>query len=63
MFECLACGSKSARNMERYFVVPGHIMVPNCYLLCDEHKHLNFTFEDVYNNDGSRKAITLKENV
>lgn len=63
MLECLVCGKKSAYSQQRYFVVPGFIMVPNCYFLCEEHKHLNFSFENVYNDDGTRKKIDLEKNI
>lgn len=58
--DCLTCGSKEVTNShERYFVVPGMYIVPNSYLLCKEHKHLSYYYEDIY-DDGSppkRKQI------
>lgn len=55
MVKCLECGIKIDMPWPRFFVVPGHIMVPNEYYLCDKHKDKRFTFEDIYNNDGTRK--------
>lgn len=51
---CLECGSKFALHT-RFMVIPGHIMVPNQYFLCDEHKDKTFNFDDIYNKDGTRK--------
>lgn len=55
MVKCLECGIKIDMPWPRFFVVPGHITVPNEYYLCDKHKDKRFTFEDIYNNDGTRK--------
>lgn len=37
--------------------IPGYIMVPNMYFLCDKHKEEFIKFEDVYNDDGTRKEL------
>lgn len=55
--DCLQCGSKNVIQNPRYFIIPGYIIVSNEYYLCDMHKHLNFYFDDIYNQDGSRKEI------
>lgn len=56
--ECLRCGSKEVNNINvRYFVVPGFVMVPQSYLLCKDHLHLRYSYEDVYDKDGNRKKI------
>ncbi len=58
MNECLACGNKDVNNlMVHYFVVPGFIMVPNSYLLCDKHSGAFYSYEDIYDNKGNRKKI------
>jgi hypothetical protein len=56
--DCLACGSKEVQtNNTRYFVVPGFIMVPNEYLLCKDHKHVQYFYEDIFDENGNRKKI------
>lgn len=55
MFECLKCGKQTNNAMVKYMVLPGTIIVPNEYYTCHDHKDLFFKFEDVYNDDGSRK--------
>lgn len=58
MSECLTCGSKEVSNTSvRYFCVPGMVMVPNSYLLCEQHKGLQYSYEDIYEEDGTRKKI------
>jgi hypothetical protein len=52
---CLECGKDVTNRLPHYFVVPGHIIVPNEYYLCNDHKDNQFSFEDIYNNDGTRK--------
>lgn len=61
MPDCLVCGKSDAYNIIRYFVIPGHIVAPNSYALCKEHIDIQYTFEDIYNEDGSRKPLTKKE--
>ncbi len=56
--DCLKCGSKNVTEHSYYFIIPGMIIVPNEYRLCKKHKDLRFSFEDVYNEDGSRKEIS-----
>jgi hypothetical protein len=56
--DCLKCGSKDVdRNCPLYFVIPGDIFVPTEHYLCDKHKHLSYSFEDVYNPDYTRKKL------
>lgn len=58
MNKCLTCGSKELDNRHiRYFVVPGFIIVPNSYLLCDNHKELKYYYDDLYDEKGNRKKI------
>ncbi len=51
--KCFYC-ERPSEHM-RFLGVPGHIMVPNSYLVCDDHKDKFLKFEDIYNEDGSRK--------
>jgi len=60
-FNCQKCGAPASLRNLRFFVVPGHIMVPNSYLLCDEHRGFRYNFEDIYNEDGTRKKPNDKE--
>lgn len=59
--ECLTCGSKEVSNINTfYFAIPGMVIVPNSYLLCEEHNHLRYCFDDVYEINGhevKRKEI------
>lgn len=57
MNKCLTCGKHAPHHNVRYFVVPGHIMVPNSYLLCDEHKELQYFFDDIYDENCEVKKI------
>ena len=54
---CLTCGEETNNNNPRFMVIPGHIIVPNEYYLCDLHKDIFYSFEDVYNPDGTRKTV------
>ena len=58
--ECLTCGSKKVDpNRVMYMVIPGMIIPGGgtMYLLCDEHKNVRYNFDDVYEEDGTRKNI------
>lgn len=55
--ECITCGSRKVEYIPRYFVIPGSIVVSNSYLLCNDHKHLNYYFNDIYDEEGKRKPI------
>jgi len=58
MSKCLTCDSEKADpRIVRYFSIPGYIMVPNSYVLCPEHKDLQYYFEDIYDENGKRKTI------
>jgi hypothetical protein len=57
MNKCCICDEDAPCQNDRYFVVPGYVMVPNCYALCDKHKGRQLIFEDFYNPDASRKAL------
>ena len=50
---CLYCNAPA--TITKYLGIPGYIIVPNEYALCAEHKDKCLRFEDVYNDDGSRK--------
>ena len=63
MPECLKCGRQSKHLFERYFIVPGLIMVPNRYYLCHEHQRLVYKFSDLYNEDGTMKQEENKKEV
>src|SRR5271168_538729 len=56
LFECLKCGKETNNQNQRFFTIPGFIIVPNEYYLCEEHKDLRYSFKDIYNEDGSRKS-------
>ena len=55
MIDCLKCGKKCNNANQRWMCVPGYIMVPSEYYLCNEHKDIRYSFEDIYDVDGSRK--------
>lgn len=38
-------------------IIPGAIVVPNSYYLCEKHHYVTLEFDDVYNDDGTRKDI------
>lgn len=60
--ECLACGSKDVdHRMAIYFCVPGTIMVPNSYLLCEKHKNVRYDYDDIYDENGKRKEINHEQ--
>lgn len=52
---CIKCGNEASNVHDRYFVIPGPWIVPNCYSLCEAHKDLRFDFEDFYDENGKRK--------
>lgn len=60
MNKCIVC-NKYAPTYDRYFVMPAHILVPNCYPVCYEHLAMQFRYEDFYNEDGTRKPFTKGE--
>jgi len=53
--DCLECGKPCSLQYMHYFICPSHLFVSNCYLLCEEHKHKRFVYEDIYDQDGSQK--------
>lgn len=56
--DCITCGSKKVDTHKiHYFLVPGHVLVPNTYLLCEEHKNISYYFDDIYTPNGKRKEI------
>jgi hypothetical protein len=57
MNECLACGSKEVIDRPKYFGIPGMVIVPNSYLLCDKHQGLEYRFDDIYDENSKRKEI------
>jgi hypothetical protein len=63
LYQCLKCGKKVGNMHQRYFVIPVHIWVPTEHYLCDEHKDIRYTFEDVYNDNGTRNKELTKEEV
>lgn len=52
--KCFYC--HNVATITKFIGVPGYIMVPNMYGLCDSHKEKEIKFEDIYNPDGSRKS-------
>ena len=50
---CLVCGKDiyGLDAHERYFCIPGQIIRPNAYRVCEEHKDANFTYEDIYGEE------------
>lgn len=65
MDKCIVCKKYAPRLNHHYFVVPGHIALPNYYNLCDDHRGRRYSFEDFYNDDGTRKpfdpGVNIKE--
>lgn len=57
---CIECGSYTSNTKPRWFIVPSHIFVPNQYYLCEVHKDNKISFEDIYNQDGTRKIRNKK---
>lgn len=55
LYDCLKCGKKVSNIHQKWFAIPHDIWVPANYFLCDEHKNLEYKFEDIYNKDGTRK--------
>jgi hypothetical protein len=56
--KCALCDEFANMYNERYFIVSSReFFVPNCYVLCDEHKDIQMVFEDFYNENGTRKKI------
>ena len=59
--KCIICNEPSKLGLERYFVIPGFIVVPNCYMLCERHRGIRLEFDDFYNEDGTRKPLDKKK--
>ena len=53
MIKCFYCDNPA--DEMKFIGVPGHIMVPNTYWVCNKHLNNWLQFEDIYNKDGSRK--------
>lgn len=66
--KCIKCGCYINLNFShiRYFVSPpNYIIYPHGYYLCDEHKDLSYSFEDIYEEikeDGKIK-FKIKEGI
>jgi hypothetical protein len=52
---CVFCGDKPTN--QRWLLIPGTIIVPNTYFVGESHKEKDLFFQDVYNEDGSRKVL------
>ncbi len=50
--KCLFCGEPAIHV--KYMTIPGHIIVPNAYDLCDEHRHISLGYYDIYDKDAKR---------
>ncbi len=59
MYKCLYCDNPGIHT--KYMTIPGHIVVPNAYDLCDDHEDKTLGYYDIYNDDGTRKAGNLKD--
>ena len=59
MYKCLYCDNPATHT--KYMVIPGHIIVPNAYDLCDDHEHKEIGYYHIYNDDGTRKSDNLKD--
>ena len=56
--ECLTCGSKDvSATRSHYMAIPGMVIVPAEYLLCDAHKDVRYDYYDIYDEQGNRKKI------
>lgn len=55
--KCIICCDYASNQHEKYFVIPGHIIVPNCYRLCETHKNETLEFHNLYLPDGTRKKV------
>ena len=63
MFSCQKCGIKSKHLFERNFIIPGGILVSSRYYLCNQHRKLLYSFNDIYNEDGTMKQKEEKKEV
>jgi hypothetical protein len=57
--KCLFCDKPALHT--KYMVIRGHVIVPNAYDLCDEHEHKTLVYDDIYNENGERKAKDLRD--
>lgn len=59
MSACLTCDKpvQHWNQRVRYFCTPGTLIVPASYVLCDEHKNLQYFYHDIYEENGTRKEI------
>lgn len=51
----MRCGDKMVTGNAYYMVTPGKIVCPAEYYLCQKHRNMPVSFEEVYNEDGTRK--------
>lgn len=58
MYKCAFC--QQPGPIEKFFGCPGTVYRPNMYTVCDEHKEMHLTWEDVYPTDDC-KPITRHE--
>ena len=64
IYDCLACGSEEVNPSEQYyFVSPVDLIAFPCsYLLCKEHKHVRYYYDDLFDeNNKQRKVIDHKK--
>jgi hypothetical protein len=57
-YKCAFCDKEEV--MPKWFVIPGHIIKPNQYSVCEDHLDLSLGYYDVYPNDQER-PITRHE--
>lgn len=55
--KCLFCDKGSITT--KYIVNPSYVIVPSAYNLCKDHEQVWLKYEDIYNEDGSRKPIPI----
>ncbi len=55
MYKCAFCDNPEYER--KYFVIPGHIIKPNQYSVCENHRDCSLLYYDVYTNDQA-KPIT-----
>lgn len=58
---CLTCGKEAIIIRPRFINVPSFIIVPNQYVLCEEHQNISYEYDDIYDDKGERKEINHEE--
>ena len=58
IYRCAFCDKPEYKP--KWFVIPGYVIKPNEYSVCEAHQNLSLTYDDVYPNDQSH-PITRHE--